>query len=34
MAGIYFLGKHLIDKKKEWDAIPTANEQTENQSNE
>ena len=34
MAAIYFLGKHLIDKKREWDAIPSANQQTENQNNE
>lgn len=34
MAGIYFLGKHLINKKKEWDAIPSANQQTENQNND
>ena len=34
MAAIYFLGKHLIDKKREWDAIPSANQQTENQNND
>lgn len=34
MAAIYFLGKHLIDKKREWDAISSANQQTENQNNE
>jgi hypothetical protein len=34
MTTIYFLGKHLIDKKREWDAISSANQQTENQNNE
>jgi hypothetical protein len=34
MTTIYFLGKHLIDKKREWDAISSANQQSENQNNE
>lgn len=34
MAAVYFLGKHLIEKKKEWEAKKTENSVPENSTNE